>query len=59
VMAVSVLGGVGIALLGLLASDWHTHKLPFLAPVYNHLPCISLPSWRAAPIRRRACFTPT
>ncbi|MFH1927743.1 MAG: hypothetical protein ABIK79_06170, partial [Chloroflexota bacterium] len=44
---VSVLGGVGIALLGLLTSDWHTNKLPFLAPVYSHLPRISLPAFLA------------
>jgi len=44
VMAVSVLGGVGIALLGLFTSDWITNKLPFLAPVYGYLPRISLPA---------------
>ena len=48
VMAVLVLGGVGIALLGLFASDWHTNKLPFLAPVYSYLPRISLPTFLAA-----------
>ncbi len=47
VMAVSVLGGVGIALLGVLTSDWHTNKLPFLAPVYSHLPRISLSAFLA------------
>ena len=47
VMEVSVLGGVGIALLGLLTSDWHTNKLPFLAPIYSHLPRISLPAFLA------------
>jgi len=47
VMAVSVLGGVGIALLGLLTSDWQTNKLPFLAPVYGYLPRISLPAFLA------------
>jgi len=47
VMAVSVLGGVGIALLGLLTSNWITNKLPFLAPVYSYLPRISLPAFLA------------
>ncbi|MCG2770335.1 MAG: hypothetical protein L6435_18460 [Anaerolineae bacterium] len=60
VMAVSVLGGVGIALLGLLTSNWSTaNKLPFLAGVYAYLPRISLPSLPAAPIRRQACSIPT
>jgi len=47
VMAVSVLGGVGIALLGLFTSDWLTKKLPFLAPAYSYLPSISLPAFLA------------
>ena len=48
VMAVSVLGGVGIALLGLVTSDWSTaNKLAFLAPVYGYLPGISLPRFLA------------
>jgi len=51
VMAVSVLGGVGIALLGLLTSDWHTNKSPFLAPLYGYLPRISLPAFLGGQLR--------
>ncbi len=48
VMAVSVMEGVGIALLGVLTSNWSTtSKSALLAPVYSYLPRISPPAFLA------------
>jgi len=40
-LALAVLGGLVVALVGLVASDWNQDKIPFLEPVYALLPDLS------------------
>lgn len=41
VLWVVALGGGGVALIGLVATDWQEAKLTFLTPIYAHLPTLS------------------